>query len=736
MKQYLWVILITLWATYARAQENFIPDPVKKKVTAAEITGSLKVDGKLNEAEWALTKPITNFVQTDPIQGAIAKKQSIVRILYNKDYLYIGITCYDTVGRDKYRTLNLKRDFSAANNDFFAIAIDGYNDERNCMMFGMNPYGAQRDLLSFDDNYYDPDWDGLWILRTQRTDTAWTAEAAIPWKTLRYKNIPNSLQTWGISFGRIARSSNEFSNWPSVPRAYGGLRMPYAAKLVDINAPKATTNIRVQPYVLYSNTRITEGSKTILSKNTIKPGGDVKWAINPNTLLDLTFNTDFAQADVDRQVNNINRFSIFYPERRQFFLENAGLFTVGIDPLSNGQSDYSARIQPFFSRAIGLDANGNPLNIEAGARMVYRSDDKNIGGLFIRQAGNDDTNPANIFIGRYSQNLGKQNRIGALLSYKGGDNERSITASKNLTATVDGFFRFSQGLSWSVMGSFTDEKNAKRGYSGASQLVYNSNSITAWYNQSVVSKGYNPQLGFVARENVIITDPGFSIQERGKWLPNFIRAFGPGVSVTTYHNTETLKLTDRYININPLWFQFQNGGTLYWYVVFNKQNLESSFTPLGVNIGKGNYDYTRHKIGFTTDQSKKLSASLVANLGQFYDGSYNALTATLSFAPTPHLFISPNIELGKLKNVGTDQVSKDVTLYTVESRLALNPRLQLSGLFQKSNVNNSTGWNARFSWEFKPLSYFYIVFNNNNLSQTAHTNQQQVITKISYLKQF
>lgn len=735
MKTYSRVILIILWASVAHAQENFLPDPVKKKVTAAAISTSIKIDGKLSEAEWALAKPITDFVQTDPVQGIAAKKQSVVRILYNKDYLYIGIVCYDTVGRSKYRTLNLKRDFSAANNDFFAVAIDGYNDERNCMMFGMNPYGAQRDLLSFDDNYYDADWDGLWILRTQRTDTAWTAEAAIPWKTLRYKNMPDSLQTWGISFGRIARSGNEFSNWPAVPRAYGGLRMPYAAKLTGINAPKAATNIRVQPYMLYSNTTTTEDSKTIFSKNTVKPGGDIKWAINPNTLLDLTFNTDFAQADVDRVVNNINRFSVFYPERRQFFLENAGLFTVGIDPLSNGQSDYSARIQPFFSRAIGLDANGNPLSIQAGARMVYRSDDKNMGGLFIRQAGNDNTNPANIFVGRYSQNLGKQNRLGALLSYKGEDNERGIAGIKNFTGTVDGFFRFGQGLSWSVMGSLTN--NSKQtGYSGASQLVYNSNSVTAWYNQSVVSNSYDPQLGFVARQNVIITDPGFFIQERGKWLPGFIRAFGPGVSFTSYHNTETLKLTDRYINLNPLWFQFQNGGTFYWYVVFNRQVLESSFAPLGVTIAKGSYDYTRHKIGFTTDQSKKISASLVANLGQYYNGSYNALTATVSFAPVPYLYLSPNIEFGRLRKVGKGQVSKDVALYTVESRLALNPRLQLSGLFQKSNVNNSTGWNARFSWEFQPLSYFYVVFNNNNLSQTTRINERQVITKISYLKQF
>lgn len=173
----------------------FAPDLVKKKLGAVKIKNDLKIDGKLDEPEWLLAKPVGDFIQMDPVQGVPAKKKTIVKLLYNKNFLYCSAICYDTVGKDKYRTLNMERDFTAAYSDFFALAIDGYNDERNCVMFGMNPYGAQRDLLSFDDNYYDSDWNGLWTVRTQRTDTAWIAEIAIPWKTLRYKNNPDSLQT-------------------------------------------------------------------------------------------------------------------------------------------------------------------------------------------------------------------------------------------------------------------------------------------------------------------------------------------------------------------------------------------------------------------------------------------------------------------------------------------------------------------------------------------------------------
>jgi hypothetical protein len=728
---------ILLVSSCAFGQNIFAPNPVKSKAEATKISTDLKIDGSLDEAQWQLAKPIGNFIQMDPVQGAPAKKRTVVRLLYNKNYLYAGIVCYDTVGKNNYRTLNLQRDFSAGKADFFALAIDGYNDERNAVMFGMNPYGAQRDLLSFDDNYYDPDWDGLWTVRTVRTDTAWIAEVAIPWKTLRYKNNPDSLQTWGISFGRIARSSNESSGWPAFPRAYGGLRMAYAGKLVNVQAPAPSTNIRVLPYALFSHDETKVDSKTMYSKNTFKPGGDINYAVNSNTLLDLTFNTDFAQADVDRQVNNINRFSIFYPEKRQFFLESAGLFSAGIDPLANQLSDYSARVQPFFSRAIGLDANGNPLSIDAGARLVYRSNKVNAGGLFIRQEGNGSTGPANFFVGRYSQNFGKQDRIGALVSYRSDDASGNIASSQNLTATVDGFFRFSQGLSESFMASATADFKGKPGYAASSQLFYNSNRVVAWFNESLVTDQYNPQMGFVARGNTIVTDPGFYLEQRGKWLPSFIREFDPGLAFTAYNNTATLKLTDRYINLNPVYLQFQNGGILSWNVILTKQNLENDFTPLGVTIAKGSYSYLSHKIMLGTDPSKKFSASLTGNLGQFYNGSYNSITAAFSFAPVPYLYLAPNIQYGKLANVGISKVSKDVTLYTLESRIALNPRVQLSGVVQKSSVTNSVNTNARLSWEFKPLSYLYIVFNNNDSSdQTVKTVNRQVITKISYLKQF
>lgn len=733
MKLILAFATILLSLTTAFPQAIFSPDPVKKRVTANAITTDLKVDGYLDEKEWATACTIDNFIQADPYQGNDAKRRTVVRLLYNNRFLYVSAICYDTVGVGNYRVINLQRDYRASQSDFFAFAVDGYNDERNCAMFMLNPYGSQRDLLSFDDNYYEPDWDGLWTGRTQRSDTAWVAEMAIPWKTLRYKKSSDSLQTWGISFARLARSINEVSYFPAFPRAYGGLRMPYAAKLVNLHAPKPSFNVRMQPYLLYSNSVQKTETGDVISTHKLKPGGEAKWAINPNTLLDLTFNTDFAQADVDRKVINTNRFSVFYPERRQFFLENSGVFTAGLEPQSNDFSEFSTRIQPFFSRAIGLDANGNPLSIAAGGRFVNRSEKRNIGGLVVRQNGNNTSSPATFFLGRYSQNWGKQNRIGSLVSLRSNDID---SLGNNFTYTLDGFMRFTQGLSLGYLFSGTTANNQKNGSAGALQLVYNSNSWSAWWNESIVDQHYHPATGFVARGNTIVSEIGVTRQFREQWLPSYIRSYTPGVSLTSYNNATNGSLTDRYLNISPVSFQFQNGGGFSWNWIFFGQHLESDFSPLNSTIKTGAYHYQRHRILYRTDPSRKASLSAGLNLGDYYNGKYNAVTGSFILAPIPHIYLSGAAEMGKTFSLGETKDSRIVQLYSVETRLAVNPRIQLTGLFQKSSVSNTLGWNVRFQWEYKPLSYVYLVFNNNDYNGLAPKSDYVLIAKISYLKQF
>ncbi len=306
------VLLLCAGVVSAQDASVFKPDSVKKTISATPVYSMLRVDGHLDETAWQQAQPSLPFVQIEPLQGMPANFATHVRVLYNKHFLYFGIFCHDSLGRSALRATDFRRDFSLRQHDYVGLSFDGFNDNRNAMALVTNAWGVQRDLLSFDDLYYDTDWDGLWRVRTDRTDSGWTAEIAIPWETLRYRRSADSLQQWGFNVVRNRRLTNETSAFSAYPRSFTSLRMQYAGILTNLKPPPPKPNIRIQPYILESYDKYKNFDPSVdPEKANTKLGGDIKWAISTNDILDLTFNTDFAQADADRQVNNITRFSVF-----------------------------------------------------------------------------------------------------------------------------------------------------------------------------------------------------------------------------------------------------------------------------------------------------------------------------------------------------------------------------------------------------------------------------------------
>jgi hypothetical protein len=648
--------------------------------------------------------PITSFVQIEPNQGELADQQTFLRVLHNKQYLYFGIFASDSLGKKAIRATDFKRDFSFRSHDLVALAFDGFNDSRNAMALTMNAYGVQRDLLSFDDLYYDSDWDGLWRVRTNRTDSGWYAEVAIPWQTLRYPKLTDSIQQWGFNMIRVRRSSNETSAFSPFPRSFSALRMAYAGLLTNLQPPPPKSNIRIQPYLLGAVDRYSPeiaGTK----EQSAKIGGEMKWAINPNTVFDLTLNTDFAQADVDRQINNITRFSILFPERRQFFLENASLFGVGGGPSPDFSGGFM-RIQPFFSRRIGLDDNGNPIPIDIGSRFVYRSLKRNVGVMAIQQRGFMKEDPTRFFVGRFSENLGEQHRVGGLLALKNGPK------GTHATSMLDGFFRLGQSHSLNTMFINTTQTDGKKsGLAGYAQYFYATNQLKFWWTQSIVNKDFNPELGFVSRTDVIGTTPGVNIFYRGKKLPfkKYIRAYEPGLNIEIYHQASTGKLIERQINVWPLFFNLQNGGFIGYGANIAYQNLTEAFEPLGVSIKAGSFSYVRNQIYLSSDPSKILNVFADYSWGNYFDGKLNALDMTLQFAPSPHFSLLGRMNRNRVKSLGENNTTETIDLFSIEGRFALNPRLQLIGFYQQNAENNLKNYNIRLSWEYSPLSFIYLV---------------------------
>lgn len=722
-----------LQALYAQDASVFRPDSNRRELRAHPAKDLIRVDGRLDEKDWKQGSTEIPFIQIEPLQGAPAGLETKIRAVYNRQYLYFGVFCRDSLGKKAIRATDFRRDFSPRQHDHIGISFDGFNDNRNSMALYSNAYGVQRDLLNFDDLYTDLDWDGLWKVRTHRTDSGWYAEIAVPWQTLRYPRKKDSLQTWGFNVYRNRRLSNEISAFSAYPRSFSFLRMAYSGLLTNLQPPPPSRNLRIQPFILGSYDQYRNNPSSVPDKSAFRYGGDVKWAITPHSILDLTFNTDFAQADADRQVNNVTRFSVFFPERRQFFLENASLFGTGVAPgedLSGG----SMRIQPFFSRRIGLDNTGNPIPIDAGGRFVYRSSRTNLGAMLMRQQANAGTPATNFFIGRFSQNLGRLNRMGALVTAK------QNSGGHNIVSTVDGFFRLSESHQLNMMLSHSGSNRTNgQGFAGFAQYYYVSNQWKFWWTQSFVTKNYNPETGFVSRTDVIATTPGVFWYYRGRHLPfpKLIRAFEPGAWMEMYHQASTGQLTERTLSFNPVWFNFQQGGYLGYIINHNFQQLTETFSPLGVDILPGKYRYFTHQVYYSTDPSRKISGGVDYNFGAYYNGKLRTANLRLQLSPSPHFSLLTQYNVNQFEEVGTPVTSKTVSLYSFSGRLALNPRIQLIGFYQRNSENNLGNYNIRFSWEYEPLSYIYIVFNHRGFDNTQNKRQTEdhSIIKLSYLKQ-
>lgn len=739
MKNVWWLIISLLFTKISFAQNSFTPDSVQLEFKVTRINSMLSTDGRLNEEEWSHAMGSSGFVQLEPQQGKPSRYKTVVKGMYNKKNLYIGFFCFSGNEPKDIRVPDLKRDFAYKQHDMVAVCFDGFNDKRNSMTFACNAYGAQKDYLAYDDIYFDSDWNGLWKVRTTQTDSGWYAEFEIPWKTLRYDETINGEYKFNINFLRVKRSSNEISVWSPYPRSIGFNRMEFAGRMTGMEPPKKSTNIQVNPYFLASENSSHGSEVGNNSASAIKWGGDVKWAVNPKSVFDLTFNTDFAQADADQQVNNVSRFSVFFPEKRQFFLENASLFGVGLTGEGENGIGGSMYLQPFFSRRLGLDDNGSPIPINFGARLVTRSAKRTYGGIYIRQQGIDKYPAQNIFVGRYSENIGKYNHIGGIFTYKNSGATDAANSYGAYSYGVDGFFRLNSKQSITTMLTRTKNTNSPRsGEAGYIQYNYTTDEITAWWTQVFIGNNYNPELGFISKNNTLATCPGVIFNIRRSWLPfkKTIRSFNPGVQAQIFHDPRYLTQQEAIITCNPIWFELQNGGNILCGITRNFENIQDPFVPLGITIAPGKYNFTRYFVAGGSDASKKVSFSAKYERGGYYDGNLNTLSAAFNFAPIPNIALNLNYNLNTFKNVGATLNKTDVSLYTVAFNISPTPRLQLSGLYQYSTFGKREAFTTKLAWEYLPLSYVYIVYNKRVFQSLSRQEEQGVVCKISLLRQF
>ncbi len=712
--------------------QNFPPPEHPLIIQAVQTQQKINLDGRLVEEAWQKAPIIKEFFRMEPRQGGDYQHPSEVRLLFDDTNLYVGVYAKDSMGKPGIRMQDLRRDFDQRENDLFGIQLDPQQLKQYCVSFQTTPHGSQRDIQNFNDNNTDVDWNALWQVRTTRTDSGYYAEFAIPFKSIRYQLPPEGdSAVWGITFFRLARRDFEQTVFPAIPQSFSPYRMTYAAQLKGLELPPPSTNIRIEPYTLYQFDRNIDGGEELFNQQP-KIGGDIKWAINPQSVVDLTFNTDFAQADLDRAVNNLERFNIFFPERRQFFLENSGIWAG-----ANNRN-----IVPFFSRRIGLqgDFNATPAPIVAGARYTQRTQKRTIAGLYMRQAETELSASANFVVGRYIHNYGKENNLGIMATHR--LDETSIELGReqcnNTTLTIDGLVRPRSELTISYMFSGShDGNNDTLGVAGRIFAGYQSNNLYAGWRTQFVSQDYRPDMGFVFQQNVISHNPGAYYIWRPKNIP-WIRRWDPGVFSRYFHDMSNPgNFQQASLYIFPVYIIFTNGSFLEYNLQPIWQNINFAFSPLGISISEGSYYYLRQEVRFNTNQSARLSASGSINWGDFYNGQRRTLNAGIRYAPVVQASLAIDYQYNDLQGLGAAEEDLETHLVSIGGRFALNPRLQLSLFYQYNSFDQQGRWNIRASWEYQPLSFIYLVFNDTRTDDFARPElQQQAISKITWVKQF
>ena len=726
------LLLILTVQLSAQNQDNFPPPDEPLEIRAVKAKGTIKIDGKLDEADWENALPVSDFFRMEPRQGGGYRYKTVVRILFDEKYLYVGAFCQDPMGKKGIRVQDLRRDFNWNENDIFGIQLDPQNLKQFAVSFQTTPYGNQRDLQNFNDQVTDNDWNALWTVRTSQAEDGYYAEFAIPFKSLRYDALaPGETAEWGVTFNRLARRDYEITVFPAIPQSFSPYRMTYAARLTGLELPAPSANVRVEPYALYQYEERTADVATV-SEGDFKLGGDVKWAVNPNTVLDLTFNTDFAQADVDRAVNNLERFNIFFPERRQFFLENSGIWAGG----------RQTAIRPFFSRRIGLrgDFNAAPARIDVGGRFTIRDEKKAIAGLYMHQAETNSSAAANFAVARYLRNYGRENNVGVMVTHRldEASGELGLEQQNNSTITIDGLIRPSSIWSINYLASASiDHELDRAGFAGRVFAGRSANNSYLGWSTEVTTGNYNPAMGFVRQKNVIRHNPGGYWIVRPKKLP-WIRRWDPGVFANYYHDADDPgQFQQANLWLFPVWIFFTDGSFLSYSIFPTWQNINFNFAPLGVQIGQDDYFYTRHEIRFNTDQSKKWSISGGFEWGEFYNGRRESVTSGIRLAPNPYMALTFDYEYNRLRELGELSENLETHLSTIGARFAANPRVQLSTFYQYNTFDEQGRWNVRLSWEYQPLSFLYLVFNNTQINGLENPfEQQQFIAKVTFLKQF
>jgi len=673
-------------------------------IRAVAVSVPLGIDGILDEAVYGSVRAISDFIQMEPDAGAPSSQKTEVWILFDDTHLYISGRCWEA-HPERMVANEMRHDSNVlAQNEHLAVSLDTFHDRRNGVTFLATPLGGRAEGQVTNERTYNADFNPIWEVEVGHFDGGWTVEMAIPFKSLRYGAGRD--QVWGLNVSRFNRWKNELSYITRLPNALGiqGLfQFSLAATLVGLEVPENSRNIEVKPFVLSNVTSDLTASPQVRNDPGLDAGVDVKYELTKNLTADLTYNTDFAQVEADEQQVNLTRFSLFFPEKREFFIENQGTFSFG------GAGGFGSRDTPtlFYSRRIGLH-QGRVVPIEGGGRLTGRIGRYSVGFLNIQSGGDEATGAlsTNFVVARVKRDILRRSTIGALMTRR---SVREQGVGSNEVYGADAALSFFDSLAinayWArtVTDGLRDDDTSYR-----AQLGYRGDRYGVDLDHLYVGDNFNPEVGFVRRDDIRRTFGQFRFSPRPR-QSRTVRRFFSQASLNIVDNgggRRELRETEAELAI-----EFQNGDRVSATASQTYEFLPVPFTiARGVTLPVGGYDYWSVKGGYALGQQRRLAGTASVEYGRFYSGHRTVLGLSQGRLEVSTRFsLQPTVSINRI-DLAEGAFTR--TLAGARVTYTMTPLMFVSALLQYNTGNNSLAMNARLRWEYRPGSELFVVYND------------------------
>lgn len=685
-------------------------------VRAVRVDTPMKIDGKLDEPIYGTAQPASGFIQMEPRAGQPATEKTEVWVSFDKDNVYVSFRAWESqpertvVNEMRHDSGNIRQ------GDSVEFSFDTFRDRRNAILFEANALGGRTEGQSTNERQFNPDWNPVWTLVAGAFEGGWTIEAAVPFKSIRY--APGTVQDWGFQARRSNKSKNEISYLTPLPPALGLGRADFSASLyanlVGIEAPPLSHTLELKPYVIADVT--TDNTSTPTRAH--DPGGDfgvdAKYSITQNLTADLTYNTDFAQVEADEQQVNLTRFSLFFPEKRDFFLENQGLFSFGTNSFGAGAAQASDLPLLFYSRRIGL-ASSREVPILGGGRVTGRMGRYQVGivNMQTRKEETANANATNFSVVRLKRDILRKSSIGVLATNR---SKAQTLAGSNQVYGVDATFGFFSNLTFAsyVARSLSDGIEADD-LSYRAQMEYSGDRYGLQLERLSIDKNFNPEVGFLRRADMHKNYAQVRFSPRPRRITQ-VRKFS-SIGQFTYLQDSAGNVSTR-ISDGEFAIEFQNSDRFSLGINDDYELLIRPFTIVpGARVPVGGYSFTTGRIGYNMGQQRPVSGNVLFERGSFYNGDRTAVTLSRSrINVSPQVSLEPTVSLNWITlptgSFATTLVGSRVT-YT------MRPLLFASALIQYNSSTHAVGVNARLRWQYRAGSELFVVYNEERDSEAA-----------------